>query len=131
MAVPRLLAEHGVEADGILEASGLRSDALSYAEKQISFLGVARVLAEAVRQTRCPHFGLLVGRDWQLRDLGIVGELMRLSDTLGDAVHVGVTPQNLNSQGAAAFVFDYSQSESLGYVSFHRMPNKCHRCMTW
>jgi hypothetical protein len=117
--VPRLLAEHGVEAVGILEAAGLPADALSHPENRVSFLGLARMLAEAVRQTRCPHFGLLVGRAWQLRDLGLLGELMRLSNSVGEALHLAAIHQRLNSQGAAAFVFEYAHSVSFGYASFH------------
>jgi AraC-like DNA-binding protein len=77
------------------------------------------MLAEAARQTRCPHFGLLVGREWHLGDLGLLGELMRLSDTLGDALRLGAIHQRLNSKGAAAFVLEYAGSVSIGYSAFH------------
>lgn len=117
--VPTLLAEHGVEAVGVLEAAGLPSDALSHPENRVPFLGLARMLAEAVRQTRCPHFGLLVGREWRLADLGLLGELVRLSDTLGDALRLGAIHQRLNSNGAAAFVLEYSRTVSFGYAAFH------------
>lgn len=117
--VPMLLAEFGVEAAGVLEVSGLSPDALSDPENRVPFLALAQMLTEAARQTRCPHFGFLVGRDWHLADLGLLGEFMRVSDTLGDALRLGAVHQRLNSKGAAAFVLEYSQSASIGYVGFH------------
>jgi len=117
--VPRLLAEHGVEATGVLEVAGLPADALSHPENRVPFLGIARMLAEAARQTQCLHFGLQVGREWHLEDLGLLGELMRLSDTLGDALRLGAIHQRLNSKGAAAFLLEYSESVSVGYAVFN------------
>jgi AraC-like DNA-binding protein len=77
------------------------------------------MLTEAARQTRCPHFGLLVGSEWRLADLGLLGELMRHSGTLGEALRLGVVHQRINSQGTSAFLREYGQAVSVGTAVFH------------
>ena len=117
--VPRLLLEHGADPATVLRAAHLRPDALDDPENRISFLALAQMLTEAARQARCPHFGLLVGREWRLADLGLLGELMRHSDNLGEALRLGVVYQRINSQGTSAFLREYRRTVSVGSVAFH------------
>jgi len=118
-AVPRLLLERGVDPARVLSAANLRLDAPDAPENRVPFIALAQMLTEAARQARCPHFGLLVGREWRLADLGLLGELMRHSGTLGEALRLGVVHQRVNSQGTSAFLREYRQSVSIGSVAFH------------
>jgi AraC-like DNA-binding protein len=53
---------------------------------QISALAVERLLLLCAERTSCSHFGLLVGQQANLPSLGLLGTLMRSSETLGDAL---------------------------------------------
>jgi AraC-like DNA-binding protein len=117
--VPRLLAERGVDPATVLRAAHLLPGALDDPENRVPFIALAQMLTEAARQTRCQHFGLLVGREWRLADLGLLGELMRHSGSLGEAVRLGVIHQRVNSQGTSAFLREYRRSVSVGSAAFH------------
>jgi AraC-like DNA-binding protein len=80
---------------------------------------MARMLAEAVQRTRCSHFGLLVGQVWQLPDMGLVGEVMRRCDTVGEALRTGTVLHRVNSDGGTGFLFEHGRTVSLGYAVFH------------
>jgi AraC-like DNA-binding protein len=122
--VPRLLSGFGVAAADTLAAAGLPPDALDDPERRWPYLAVARMLTESVRATGCEHFGLLVGREWGLEELGLIGRLMRHSPTLGDALRVGTVMQRLNSDGGTAFLMQQGRSALVGYAVFHPLAER-------
>ena len=122
--VPRLLSEFGVAAAEVLAAADLPPGALDDPERRFPYLAMARMLAVSVRATRCPHFGLLVGRAWGLDELGLIGRLMRHSSTLGEALRVGSLMQRLNSDGGTAFVVEQGRSALVGYAVFHPLAER-------
>src|SRR6478735_9207789 len=73
--VPGLLASMGADPDRVLVLAGLAPDALDHPDKRIPYSILGRLLHVAAEETRCPHFGLLCGEAWQLRDFGLVGEI--------------------------------------------------------
>src|SRR5436190_2681693 len=98
-SVPALIRQLGADPAVILRDAGLAPDALNDAEGCISYGGLGRFLREAADQTGCAHLGLLVGRMWHLSDLGLLGELMRNSATVGEALRILSVYQHLNSEG--------------------------------
>jgi AraC-like DNA-binding protein len=117
-AVPRLLAGHGADTAAVLAAAGLPPEALSEPERFIPYASAARLFVEATRATGCPHFGLVIGAAWRLRDLGLLGELVRTGATVRDALQAFVAFHQLNSQGAAAYLIETNSHAELGYVPF-------------
>src|SRR5262245_26907710 len=85
-SLPRLIRELGADPERVLVAAGLSEEALADSEERIPYAATGRLLGSAARETGCAHFGLLAGRLWHIADLGLPGELMRYSATVGDAL---------------------------------------------
>lgn len=102
--LPSLIRELGADPDKILRAAGLKAEALCDPENRVPYAALGRLLGLAASATDCPHFGLLAGRLWHLADLGLPGELMRHSATVGDALRRLAAYQMINSGGVVAFV---------------------------
>jgi AraC-like DNA-binding protein len=60
--------------------------------------------------------GLLAGRLWTLDHMGVVGQLMRHSPTLGDALRTLAIYHRLNSEGGAVFLLEHGSAIALGYA---------------
>jgi AraC-like DNA-binding protein len=118
-AVPGLLAGFGVDPCDVLAASDLPPDALAHPDNRVPYAGMARLLEESVRRTGCEHFGLLAGGAWRTADLGLAGEMLRHSPTVGEGLRSFVVHQRLNSAGGAAFLFEESSLLSWGYAAYH------------
>ncbi len=97
---------------------GLAPDALDHCDARIPYASCGALLREAAERTACAHFGLLAGRMWRLPDLGIVGELMRNSETLGDALQSMTVYQHLNSGGALSFSLERGGMVDVGYAIY-------------
>lgn len=118
-ALPRLLSERGLAPSRVLRAAGLEAQALARSDRWVPYAAVARSLAEAVRSSRCPHFGLLVGRETRLADLGAAGALMLGAPTVGAALRAFTAHQGQNSAGGTAFLQEHERSVCFGYAVFH------------
>ena len=117
-AVPGLIRELGVGPASILIDVGLASDSLDRPEQRIPYAAMGKLLHEAARRTECAHFGLLCGRIWHLADLGLVGELVANSLTLGSALQTLTVYQHLNSEGGVAFMLRRGDVIDLGYAIY-------------
>ena len=102
--LPALIRQLGVNPADALRRTGLASDALDHPDNRVPYAAVAQLLHESAGETRCPHIGLLAGRMWYLADLGIVGDLVRNSRTVGEALRKLTLYQHLNSEGAVGFL---------------------------
>src|SRR5690242_13797897 len=100
--LPALIRQLAADPAVALTAAGLAAEALVDPESRISYAALGRLMRESVELTQCAHFGLLAGRIWHLSDLGLVGELMRHSPTVGDALRKLVLCQHLNSEAVVA-----------------------------
>ncbi|KMO35889.1 transcriptional regulator [Methylobacterium variabile] len=94
-----ILVEMGIDPDEILERAGTDMQMLDAAET-VSFAMLGRLTALAADQARCAHFGLLVGQRTTLASLGLLGTLMRHSETVGDALQALATHHDLLNRGA-------------------------------
>jgi len=112
-ALPTLIRQLGADPNRICENAGVAKGAFDNADNRLPYAAIGRVLQEAAARTKCIHFGLLVGRVWRLSDLGIVGDVVRNSPTVGDALRKLVVHQHINSQSAGPFF-----REAAGVVDF-------------
>ena len=112
--LPTLIRQLGMDPIPALMEAGIEPTALQDAENRISHAALGRLLHDAALQTGCVHFGLLAGRTWHLSDFGVVGELMRNSPTVGEALRKLVSYQHLNSERAVAFVREAAGVVDLG-----------------
>ncbi|TGD96639.1 AraC family transcriptional regulator [Methylobacterium nonmethylotrophicum] len=85
-AIYEILSENGHDPDDIFERAGVDSNIFITSEVT-SLASLGRLTALAASQTQCAHFGLLVGRRTTLASLGLLGSLLRHSETIGDALH--------------------------------------------
>lgn len=117
--LPALIRQLGADPDELLPGAGLATDALDRADRTIPYAALGRLLAQTAERTGCPHAGLLAGRMWHLADLGLVGELVRHSPTIGEALRTLTVYQHLNSGGGLAFLAEQGGVVELGYAIYH------------
>jgi AraC-like DNA-binding protein len=114
--LPALIRELGADPVATLASAGLSAGALADRENRVSHASVGHVLSEAVDRTRCEHFGLLAGRMWHLSDLGFVGDVMRNSRTVGEALKQLVACQHANDESAALYAREFANVVDLGFA---------------
>ncbi|MBL8539666.1 MAG: AraC family transcriptional regulator [Betaproteobacteria bacterium] len=116
--VPGLLRQLGVAPEPLLASGGLAPTALDHPDNRVPYSAVGRLFAESARRAGRPEFGLLAGRLWTLEHMGLVGQLMRHSPTLGDALRTLSVYHRLNSEGGAVFLRRDGDTVTLGYAIF-------------
>src|SRR6188768_1128274 len=112
--LPELIRELGGDPAAILGHAGLGVDALRDPDDRVPYAAIALVLDEAARRTRCPHLGLLVGRMWNVTDIGLTGEIIQNSRTVGDGLRAHVVHQHMNSEGGLSFLLERGGTVDLG-----------------
>lgn len=85
--IPAVLGELGVDPRRAFEQAGVDLGVLNNPDNRIRIQDLGRLIDACVALTRCRHFGLLVGERFDLRTLGALGELLRNSATVGDAIN--------------------------------------------
>jgi AraC-like DNA-binding protein len=89
-------------------------------ENRIAFESLGRLMAECSTATACVHFGLLVGERFELQGLGAIGELMRHSATVGDALRALLLHLYLHDRGAVPILINLDASYVLLGYSVYR-----------
>ncbi|HVN90211.1 MAG TPA: AraC family transcriptional regulator [Candidatus Binataceae bacterium] len=112
--IPALLIEMGVQPVDVLRDAGLDGAALNGAEKRIPFVALGELLHHASVRTGYPHFGLLAGQRMSLSQLGLPGELLRYSPTLGAGLKAFAVYHHLNSEGMVTVVREEGGMVALG-----------------
>lgn len=118
--IPGLLRDFGADTAEVAVAAGLDAVALDSPESRVPYLAVGRLLHECVVKTDCPHFALLVGQRTRLSHLGLPGQLVRHSPTLGAAIRTFVVYHHLNSQGIAKFMLEKDGVATLGSFVYQK-----------
>lgn len=113
--IPALLREFGTEPRDVFVRVGLRPSDFENPDARTSYRDIGHLLGECASATGREHFGLLAGARWRLAHLGIVGELMRHSSTVGEALRLGTAHQWLNAAGGVPFIFERGRVAELGY----------------
>ena len=114
-----LLRALDVDAPALLASAGLAGDALDQPDKRIAFETFGRLLDLSAERAGYVHFGLTAGRMWHLEDLGALGELVRHSATVGEAVETATLYQHLNSEGGLAFLARHGGLVEIGYAIYY------------
>ena len=83
-----LMREHGLKLDEILSGVGLPGTILDDPENWISFADLSNLLQACSMLSGCPNCGLLIGTRFRVDSLGLLGQLMRNSPTLRDALRL-------------------------------------------
>jgi AraC-like DNA-binding protein len=99
--IPPTLRDFGIDPDPIIREAGLDPPLFDDGASIVAQAALGRLLTLSVERTRCPHFGLLVGRRATLLSLGLVGRLMQHSETVGDALRVLVSNLSLQDPDTA------------------------------
>jgi AraC-like DNA-binding protein len=118
--IPVLLRELGTDPAEVASSAGLDTDALDSLENRIPFVATGRLLHECVVKTGCQHFALLLGQRTRLSHLGLPGQLVRHSPTLGAAIRTFVVYHHLNSQGIAKFMLEKDGVATLGSFVYQK-----------
>jgi AraC-like DNA-binding protein len=119
LPIPAILREHGIDPLGVLALVGLDGCLFDDPENRLSIEHLEKLLAVCARMTRCPHFGLLVGQRFDMRSLGLLGQLMRNSPTLHDALRLAALYLDVQDRGAVSLTLDLGEGKSaLGYSLF-------------
>lgn len=110
-----VIAELGADPEALVAEAGLDPRLFDGARKFVSFTALGRLMALAAAQTRCPHLGLLVGQRTALSALGLLGVLLRNSETVGDALRALEAHLSVRDQGA---VFGLGVHDDIAVLSY-------------
>lgn len=100
-ALPSLLEEFGASPHEAFAMTGISPLAFADDNNRIPYDQFGCLLDSCVQLTQCEHFCLLLGERFDLSGLGPIGELMRHSPTVGDALRSLAQCLHLHDQGAA------------------------------
>ncbi|MEF8749740.1 MAG: AraC family transcriptional regulator [Candidatus Accumulibacter propinquus] len=117
-AIPELLREFGVIPGPLLKSFGLTEDFFRHPDNTTSFQLLGRLIKACVRETGCPHFGLLIGQRGNVSSLGATGFLMRNAPDVGTALNEAIINIDLHDRGAAPFIEVTDETTVLGYTIY-------------
>lgn len=112
--LPALLEELGVNVAESFAGSGIDPEALD-PEARFPYSSVMRLLERSAVVARRPALGLLLGARCDHRDLGIIGEMMACSPTVGDAFRNYIELQIGYSRSAVVYLQNSGGSHIIGY----------------
>lgn len=98
--LPGVLASLGVDTGEVLGELGLEPSLFDNPDNRISFVARGRLLSHCAQRTACPHFGLLVGQQANLRSFGLIGLLARSAPDAGAALRSLVRHFHIQARGA-------------------------------
>lgn len=120
MVIPGLLRELGADPAQVLVSAGLEATALDDMENRILYVAMGRLLHECAVKTGYAHFGLLAGQRIRLSHLGLPGQLIRHSPTLGAAIRTFVEYQHLNNQGMVTYLLEQDGVVAVGPAIYQK-----------
>ena len=101
IAIPAVLTELGVSPPRAFAQAGIDPRLFEDPDNRLSINALGSLLEACVELTGCTHFGLLVGERFDLKGFGPLGELLRNSATVGQALRSLVLHLHLQDRGAA------------------------------
>lgn len=75
--IPAMLRRHGVDPVPLLQQVGLDLEAFNDPARRVPLDRLTRLLAACVEATGIPHFGLLIGQQFEMPMLGVLGYMMK------------------------------------------------------
>ncbi len=113
--LPALLGEFGATLADALEGTDLSPSLFADPEQRIPFHVAGQILERSTALSGCPYFGLLLGSRCDHAALGLPGQWMANSPTLGLALSGLVSLQGNNSRGAAGYLRRSGEHWVIGY----------------
>lgn len=113
-----VIVELGADPYALVAEAGLDPALFDGARRFVSFTALGRLMALAAAQTRCPHLGLLVGQRTALSALGLLGVLLRNSETVGDALRALEAHLSVRDQGAVIGLGVHDDVAVLSYAPY-------------
>lgn len=120
MALPSLLDELGASPKEAFAMSGVSPLVFADANNRIPLHQFGHLLESCVQLTQCDHFALLLGERFELTGFGPIGDLMRHSPTVGEALRSLVQSFHLHDQGAAPILISADSNCALLGYSIYR-----------
>ena len=120
ISLPAVLTSLGCKPQSAFAETGIDPKIFEKPENRLHLADAGRLLATCAELTNCPHFGLLLGERFQLRDLGALGHLLRNSPSVGDALRSLVMNLHWHDRGAVPILITPTPSTALlGYSVYH------------
>ena len=119
-AIPEVLRQFGIAPGLLFARAGVPQQTFGDPENRIAFEALGRLMFECSTATACDHFGLLVGERFELQGLGDIGELMRHSATVGDALRALLLHLYLHDRGAVPILINLDAAYVLLGYSIYR-----------
>ena len=120
LGVAPLLRERGIDPAEVLSGLGLDVTTLNHADNRIRYRTAALLIQRCAELTACPHFGLLVGQRDDVLTLGMLGELMLKSPTVGSALRCLLLHLHLQTRGGVPTHSHEGPIATLGYAIYLR-----------
>ena len=115
---PELVAEHGGDADALMQAAGIDPALLTQAAPRASLRALIDLLERAAVQLHCPDFGLrLAARQGGGKVFGPMGVVMRNSRTFGQALRY-VAEHNQAYSLAMAIPLERDRSSQRVFIGY-------------
>jgi len=114
-AIPHLLRGLGVDPSAIFAEAGVDPTLLNDPENLIAFRARSHLINTCAAGTGCLHFGLLLGQQGQLSDLGLVGLLAKYSPDVETALRSLQSHFFLHARGATTTLEVHAAVAMLGY----------------
>ena len=102
IAILAVLREHKLDPSEVFAQVGLNIRLFNDPENRVPFNDLGNLLEACVKQTRCPHFGLLIGQRFKLSSLGLLGELIRNAPSAREALRLASLHFELHDRGAVS-----------------------------
>lgn len=120
MALPSVLEALGVSPCLAFRRAGVEFDRFDHPENRIDHESLGRLLSVCSILSNRSDFGLMIATRFALRDFGILGELMRHSTTVGEALRVLMLHLNIHDRLAFPLLLRMdSANVFLGYSVLH------------
>jgi len=117
--LPGTVRRLGSNPAEILAEVGLGPSALDHPDNTIPHAMMGLLLGTAAERTRCPHFGLELGRGIGISALGPVGKMMCHAPTVGTALCDFCANQHRNARGGVAYFLLEEEHGCWGYAVYH------------
>ena len=115
LAIPKVLRSLGVDRLAVLAEAGVDPALFDDPDNLIAYKQRSRLFSACVARTGCPHFGLLVGQQGRLNDLGLVGLLVKYSPDVETALRSLKHYFHLHARGAGVTLDVHGDVATLGY----------------
>ena len=117
-AVPDVLRDLGADPAEIFARAGVAPGLLDDPENVIGFAALGHLLSVCAEETRCAHFGLLVGQQAGLSSLGLLGFLAQHSPSVGAALRDLIRHLRIHDRGAVPTLSAQGGVAALGYAIY-------------